>query len=90
MTIVAEYTTTYEAVIAKGLLESEGIMSAVMNNDSMYGMMLSNTGVRLAVNPEDYDRAVEILTRTDFDQLGIDEAELEAQAEAAATEEDEL
>lgn len=90
MKTIAEYTTFYEATIAKGLLESEGIEAAITNNDSVFpglGFMPNNT-VRLAVNEPDVEKAISLLENTNFDDMEISEAELEAQAEAAAGDEE--
>ena len=52
--VVAEYQNEYEAELAKGLLESEGIHAAVMNVNSAYpGISMGRHGVQLMVN--DYD-----------------------------------
>lgn len=60
--IVAEYIYEYEAEIAKGLLESEGIDAMVSNVNSPYpGVMLGKHGVQLLVNDYDLESAQMIL-----------------------------
>lgn len=72
------------------MLANEGIHSQVTHVDSSFPGMafMQNSGVCLVVNDEDYDAARKILESVDFDDLEIDEAELEAQAEAAAGDEE--
>ena len=60
--IVAEYIYEYEAEIAKGLLESEGIDAMVSNVNSPYpGVLLGKHGVQLLVNDYDLESAQMIL-----------------------------
>ena len=59
---VAEYYNEYEAQIAKGLLESEGIEAVVMNLNSSYpGVQMGRHGIRLQVNACDLESAQMIL-----------------------------
>lgn len=65
MKVVAEFNLEYEAEIAKGLLESEGIKSVIMNANSPYpGITLGRHGVQLMVNEEDLETAQMILDRS--------------------------
>ncbi len=60
--IVAEYIYEYEAEIAKGLLESEGIDAMVSNVNSPYpGVLLGKHGIQLLVNDYDLESAQMIL-----------------------------
>lgn len=60
--IVAEYIYEYEAEIAKGLLESEGIEAMISNVNSPYpGVMLGKHGIQLLVNDYDLETAQMIL-----------------------------
>lgn len=60
--IVAEYIYEYEAEIAKGLLESEGIEAMVSNVNSPYpGVLLGKHGIQLLVNDYDLESAQMIL-----------------------------
>ena len=60
--IVAEYNYEYEAEIAKGLLESEGIEAMISNVNSPYpGVLLGKHGVQLLVNDYDLESAQMIL-----------------------------
>lgn len=60
--IVAEYIYEYEAEIAKGLLESEGIDAMLSNVNSPYpGVLLGKHGVQLLVNDYDLESAQMIL-----------------------------
>ena len=62
MKVVAEFYLEYEAEIAKGRLESEGIQSVVMNLNSSYpGVQMGKHGIQLMVNDEDFDTARAIL-----------------------------
>ncbi len=63
---VAEYNNEYEALIAKGLLESEGIEAVIMNANSPYpGVMMGRHGIMLQVNDYDLESAQMILDRAD-------------------------
>lgn len=59
------YSDNVEAYIAKGVLESNGIV-CILNNEimsSVYPLTLSSIGgIRLLVRREDLDRAEEILS----------------------------
>ena len=60
--IVAEYIYEYEAEIAKGLLESEGIEAMISNVNSPYpGVLLGKHGIQLLVNDYDLETAQMIL-----------------------------
>ena len=62
MKVVAEYYLQYEADIAKGRLESEGIAAVVMNLNSSYpGVQMGKHGIQLMVNDEDLESAKAIL-----------------------------
>ena len=63
MKIVARYTNPFDAHIAQGLLESEGILSEVTNESSIFPGFGEIRGydIRLVVNDEDYDKAKSIL-----------------------------
>lgn len=66
MRVVAEFNLEYEAEIAKGLLESEGIRAVIMNANSPYpGITMGRHGVQLMVNDEDFESAQMILDRND-------------------------
>lgn len=59
---VAEYYNEYEAQIAKGLLESEGIEAVVMNLNSSYpGVQMGRHGIQLQVNDYDLESAQMLL-----------------------------
>lgn len=61
---VAEYYNEFEAQIAKGLLESEGIEAVVMNLNSSYpGVQMGRHGIQLQVNAYDLESAQMILDR---------------------------
>ena len=71
MTIAAEFNLEYEAQIAKGLLESEGIQAVIMNANSPYpGITLGRHGVQLMVNEEDLETAQMILDRAEEENKG--------------------
>ncbi|MBQ7221896.1 MAG: DUF2007 domain-containing protein [Bacteroidales bacterium] len=63
MKIVARYTNAFDAHIAQGLLESEGILSEVTNESSIFPGFGEIRGydIRLVVNDEDYEEAKRIL-----------------------------
>lgn len=62
MKVVAEYYLQYEADIAKGRLESEGIAAVVMNLNSSYpGVQMGKHGIQLTVGDEDFEAAKAIL-----------------------------
>ena len=64
MKIVAEFTFEYEAEIAKGRLESEGIEAMISNVNTPYlGLQLGKHGVQLLVNDYDLESAQMILDR---------------------------
>lgn len=66
MRVVAEFNLEYEAEIAKGLLESEGIRAVIMNANSPYpGITMGRHGVQLMVNDEDFESAQMLLDRKD-------------------------
>jgi hypothetical protein len=59
---VAEYYNEYEAQIAKGLLESEGIEAVVMNLNSSYpGVQMGRHGIQLQVHDYDLESAQMVL-----------------------------
>lgn len=64
--IVAEYIYEYEAEIAKGLLESEGIEAMISNVNSPYpGVLLGKHGIQLLVNDYDLETAQMILENSE-------------------------
>lgn len=70
--IVAEYIYEYEAEIAKGLLESEGIEAMISNVNSPYpGVLLGKHGIQLLVNDYDLETAQMILENSE----NVDNAE---------------
>ena len=68
MKTVAQYEFPYEAQLAQGRLANEGIMSQVMNEVSSYTCINAVSGIKLVVNDEDFDAALEILSQ-DVDEL---------------------
>ncbi len=59
---VAEFYYEYEAEIAKGRLESEGIEAVIMNYNSPYpGITMGRHGVQLQVHDYDLESAQMIL-----------------------------
>ena len=59
---VAEFTFEYEAEIAKGRLEAEGIEAIITNVNSPYpGLQLGKHGVELLVHDYDLESAQMIL-----------------------------
>ncbi|MBR3449870.1 MAG: DUF2007 domain-containing protein [Bacteroidales bacterium] len=76
---VAEYYNEYEAQIAKGLLESEGIEAVVMNLNSSYpGVQMGRHGIQLQVHDYDLESA----------QMILENAENAAADETAETDND--
>lgn len=66
MKVVAEFNLEYEAEIAKGLLESEGIRAVIMNANSPYpGITMGRHGIQLAVNEKDFESAQMVLDRAE-------------------------
>lgn len=66
MKVIKVFSNETEAIIAKGLLESEGI-SALIRKDDVGGMLPSlqqTMGVKLLVNEQDADRALKVLEET--------------------------
>lgn len=61
MVIVKRYYDAFAANLAKGMLENEGIMAAVLHQDSPYAGIGSKFTIDLVVNEEDYERALELL-----------------------------
>ena len=60
--VVAEYIDEYEAEIAKGRLESEGIEAMISNVNTPYpGVLLGKHGIQLLVNDYDLESAQMIL-----------------------------
>jgi hypothetical protein len=60
--VVAEYIYEYEAEIAKGRLESEGIEAMISNVNTPYpGVLLGKHGIQLLVNDYDLESAQIIL-----------------------------
>ena len=82
---VAEYYNEYEAQIAKGLLESEGIEAVVMNLNSSYpGVQMGRHGIQLQVNAYDLESAQMILDRAATEAEAAAEAEAETETETGA------
>ena len=62
MKVVAEFIFEYEAEIAKGRLESEGIEAMLSNVNTPYpGVLLGKHGIQLLVNDYDLESAQMIL-----------------------------
>ena len=62
MKAVEEFYNQYEAEIAKGRLEAEGIQAVIMNLNSVYpGVQMGRHGIQLMVNEEDLETAQMIL-----------------------------
>ncbi len=62
MKVVAEFIYEYEAEIAKGRLESEGIEAVISNVNSPYpGLQLGRHGVQLLVHDYDLESAQMLL-----------------------------
>lgn len=76
--VIATFEHPSKAHIIKGMLESEGIYS-VITNDHLVSIMpfFSNTvgGIKLQVNAEDAERAIELIDNSDFSGVdtGIEE-----------------
>lgn len=71
MKTAATFSVAYEAYIAKGRLESEGIMAEVMNEVSSYTCINAISPIMLMVNDEDFERALAVLsseTKTPTDE----------------------
>ena len=59
---VAEFTYEYEAEIARGRLESEGIEAVIVNVNTPYpGLQLGKHGIELKVHDYDFESAQMIL-----------------------------
>ncbi len=62
MKTVGKYNTAFAAELAKGLLESEGIASCIVNEYTTYvGLTHATEPVELRVADEDYETAVKVL-----------------------------
>ena len=62
MKTVAEFTFEYEAELAKGRLENEGIHAIISNVNSPYpGLQMGRHGIMLMVNDYDLESAQMIL-----------------------------
>ncbi len=63
MQVVRRYTSPMDAHIDASLLESEGIMCEVLNENLVFVGLGASAGfdVRLVVDDEDYERASSIL-----------------------------
>ena len=62
MKTVAEFTFEYEAELAKGRLENEGIQAMISNVNSPYpGLQMGRHGIMLMVNDYDLESAQMIL-----------------------------
>jgi hypothetical protein len=86
---VATFGHSSDAHIARSALEAAGIPVTLNNEEttSLFGPATTALGsIRLVVREEDEGRAVKVLDDT-FGSEPLDEAELAAQAEAAAPEE---
>ncbi len=71
---VAKFTFEYEAQLAQGALKEAGIESQVMNENSVYPG-LNFAEVKLMVNEEDFDRAMEMINQMEFEAISDDELE---------------
>jgi acyl transferase domain-containing protein len=72
MKVVQYYDDPLVAEVAKGALESAGITAAVLNQSSVYpGLSVASSQfrIKLVVNEEDYDKAVEILSHDNSDSV---------------------
>ena len=69
MKIVERYTNPYDAHIAQGLLESEGIFSEIINESSIFPGFGEIRGydIRLVVNDEDFEVAKKLLNNSSFE-----------------------
>ena len=80
MKVVQYFDDPLIAEVAKGALENEGITAAVLNQSSVYpGLSAASSQfrIKLIVNEEDYDRAMEILSRDNSSNVDAAEAEEE-------------
>ena len=71
---VAKFSFEYEAQLAQGALKEAGIEAQVMNESSVYPG-LNFAEVKLMVNDEDYDKAMEIIANMQFEAISDDELE---------------
>lgn len=71
---VAKFSFEYEAQLAQGALKEAGIEAQVMNESSVYPG-LNFAEVKLMVNDEDYDKAMEMITNMQFEAISDDELE---------------
>ena len=63
--------------LAKGMLENAGIQAAVLHQDAPYAGISFKLSIDLAVNDEDYDRAVELLKEAEEGEMTLDEKDAE-------------
>lgn len=71
---VAKFTYEYEAQLVQGALKEAGIDAQVMNESSVYPG-LNFAEVKLMVNDEDYDSAIEMIAKMEFEAISDDELE---------------
>lgn len=71
---VAKFSFEYEAQLAQGALKEAGIEAQVMNESSVYPG-LNFAEVKLMVNDEDYDKAMEMIANMQFEAISDDELE---------------
>lgn len=71
---VAKFSFEYEAQLAQGALKEVGIEAQVMNESSVYPG-LNFAEVKLMVNDEDYDKAMEMIANMQFEAISDDELE---------------
>lgn len=64
MRVVKKYSSAFSANLDKGILESEGIKSYILNENIAYSTAAVNTdflAIELVVDDADYDSAMNIL-----------------------------
>ena len=72
---VAEFTFEYEAEIAKGRLEAEGIEAVITNVNTPYpGLQLGKHGIELKVHDYDLESAQMILDSPVSEDSGPDDS----------------
>lgn len=66
MKVVKHYADAFSANLAKGMLENEGIPAAVLHQDQAFAGIYNKLGyIDLAVNEEDYSRALELIEKSE-------------------------
>ena len=77
MKVVKKYLSHISANLAKGMLENAGIQAAVLHQDAPYAGISYKLSIDLAVNEEDYDKAVELLKEAEEGEMTLDEKDAE-------------